>query len=1353
MVKRLVSLSVVIASLSAPAAEALTAAARMLESEMKRNPVPCGIDKRKKPKWEYTDGLELQAALAVAKRCPELREKTLAWAQDYIERMVTKDGEILGYRMEDCKLDCINPGKFAFDMYDLAGGERLRKVLDTQFAQFAIQPRVAEGGFWHKKVYTHQMWLDGLYMGCPFYARYASRFLEGDAKRAAFDDIANQFAVVTRHTYDAKTGLYRHGWDESKSMIWADKATGQSAHAWGRALGWFAAAIVDTEEYFPPDHPGREQLRKLLREYTATLIRWQDSSGAWWQVADQPGREGNYLESTATALIGYAMMKGVNRGILGEDAKAAALKAWNALNRDFLKENPDGTVSLTRCCSVAGLSADRDGSFEYYLREKIVDNDPKGVGPYMLLAIETCPQVAASACRASGGVGDYKKTVQRRVAPVTVETRIPGRTLVDFGREAFGFLELVPPAGARGPYEVRLGELVKSDGSVNMNPGATIRAARVTGSVDADGVVRVPLAADKRNTSGGREGGAIQIPPEHGVIMPFRYVEVMNAPFEVTKETVRMVAVNYPIDLSESCFACSDERLNRVYELCRHTILVSSFAGLYVDGDRERIPYEADAYINQLSDYAVHSDYSLGRASHVYLMKHPTWPTEWKQHSIFMAWADWMWSGDTGALAEFYEQLRGDKLLERFRRDSDGLLATGGERLPGRLANEKGAADIVDWPPCERDGFVFRDVNAVVNAFYYRNLLQVAEFARALGKPDDADVYERRARDVRRAYNEAFFDAGRGVCRDGIGTEHASLHANAAALACGLLSGQDAKRVASYCISRGMACSVYFAQYLLEGLFNAGEADAAIALMTSDGDRSWLGMMEQGATTTMEAWAVKYKPNLDLCHAWGTAPLNIVSRYLLGVTPLEPGFAKILVRPQIGSLARVEGRVPTAKGPVEVRIEDGVLTLDLPAPARVEWAGAVSDVLAGHHVFRSRASGSAFDIQREVDCVAAAGGGRVVVPAGEWTSGAIHLKSNVELYLSEGAKIVFTENLDDYLPAVRTSWEGIECMGYSPLVYAYGCTNVAITGKGTLAPSVETRWRAWGLARKKNPAHDAAKKRLAEWARDNAPMAERQYWKLDGSLMRPPLIQFNRCKGVRLEGVTIRQSPFWTIHLLCSEDVVVRGLDVYCDLKNSDGIDIESSRNVLVENCTFEQGDDAVVIKSGINHEGRRRAMPSEDIVVRNCVINDGHSMLSIGSELSGGIRNVLMEDCRAEKTVDKIFFIKTNPERGGFVENVTMRRIKALDVKYEAVSAITDYFWKPDSVPLDGVLRATPVKNIVLEDISATSAKAVYSFRGYKTEPIRGLRLKNIKIGKAKNPSSAELVEDMSVVDTPSFR
>ena len=565
--------------------------------------------------------------------------------------------------------------------------------------------------------------------------------------------------------------------------------------------------------------------------------------------------------------------------------------------------------------------------------------------------ISVVMSLASACCLASGVVSTPLKTVQRRVVPVSVTHPIEGRALVDFGRMAFGFLEFVPPPGVRGEYEVRLGELVKPDGSVNMKPGATIRAARVTGTIEADGVLRIPLVADRRNTNGGRKGSAILIPPEHGVIMPFRYAEVFRAPFAVTKDTVRMVAVNYPIDASESSFSCSDERLNRIYDLCKHTIIVSSFAGLYVDGDRERIPYEADAYINQLSDYAVHSDYALARASHAYLMKHPTWPTEWKQHSIFMAWADWMWSGKTDALAEFYDPMRNVKLLERYRRASDGLLVTGGERPRGKAVRANGAADIVDWPVGERDGFVFTEVNAVVNAFYYRNLLQIAEFALALHKPDDAGFYGHRARDVRKAFNDAFFDAKRGVYRDGIGTDHASLHANAAALAFGLVHKGDQKRVAKYCISKGMACSVYFAQYLLEGLFNAGEADAAIALMTSSGDRSWLGMMEFGSTTTMEAWAVKYKPNLDLCHAWGTAPINVISRFVLGVTPMEPGFEKIRVRPQLGSLGRVDGTVPTAKGPVKVRIEDGVLTLDVPAPARVEWNGKVCDVSAGHHRF------------------------------------------------------------------------------------------------------------------------------------------------------------------------------------------------------------------------------------------------------------------------------------------------------------------------------------------------------------------------------------------------------------------
>ena len=306
----------------------------------------------------------------------------------------------------------------------------------------------------------------------------------------------------------------------------------------------------------------------------------------------------------------------------------------------------------------------------------------------------------------AGDPYDYKKTVQRRVSPVTVTTNAAGRVLVDFGREAFGFLELLPPPGTTGDYDVSLGELLK-DGGVDMKPGATIRAARVQGRIDGakGGVFRVPLVPDKRNTAGGVVPGAqpaIQIPAEHGVIMPFRYAEFAAAPFAVTKDSVRMVAINYPIDMEASSFTCSDPRLVRIYDFCKYSILATSFAGLYVDGDRERIPYEMDAYINQLGEYAVHADYSLARASHEYLMLHSTWPTEWKQYSIRMAWTDWMWTGDTRSIAKFYDQLKDEKLLASHARASDGLLVSGGERLPHSLTNACGLADIMDWPVKER---------------------------------------------------------------------------------------------------------------------------------------------------------------------------------------------------------------------------------------------------------------------------------------------------------------------------------------------------------------------------------------------------------------------------------------------------------------------------------------------------------------------------------------------------------------------------------------------------------------------------------------------------------------------------
>ena len=543
---------------------------------------------------------------------------------------------------------------------------------------------------------------------------------------------------------------------------------------------------------------------------------------------------------------------------------------------------------------------------------------------------------------------DYKKTVQRRVPPTSVAKRSTGNVLVDFGREAFGFVEILPPKGAFGEYEVRLGELLK-DGGVNMKPGATIRAATVKGRIlesECGGVHRIPLVADKRNTTGGSEGRAIKILAEHGVIMPMRYAEFISAPFEITKDNVRMVAVNYPMDMSASSFECSDPRLEKIYDFCKHSILATSFAGIYVDGDRERIPYEMDAYLNQLGEYAVHADYSLARASHEYLMVHPTWPTEWKQYSIRMAWADWMWTGDIRSAAKFYDMLKNKKLLLSYARTSDGLLVSGGERPH----NKYGLADIVDWPMCERDGFVFRDVNAVVNAFHYRNLLEMADIARALGKSADSEFFAARAKTVYDSYQKVFFDKSRGVYRDGEGTDHAAMHSNAAALGMGLVPPERRAKVADYCLSRGMACSVGFTQYLFEGLFAMGRAEEAVKLITSSGDRSWLGMMDFGATITMEAWAVKYKPNLDLNHAWGTVPLNVISGYVAGVMPLEPGFRKISIKPQLGGLKFIKAKVPTAAGTVLVHATPSRLEFTAPATSVVTFAGRTQTFPAGTHV-------------------------------------------------------------------------------------------------------------------------------------------------------------------------------------------------------------------------------------------------------------------------------------------------------------------------------------------------------------------------------------------------------------------
>lgn len=364
-------------------------------------------------------------------------------------------------------------------------------------------------------------------------------------------------------------------------------------------------------------------------------------------------------------------------------------------------------------------------------------------------------------------------------------------------------------------------------------------------------------------------------------------------------------------------------------------------------------------------------------------------------------------------------------------------------------------------------------------------------------------------------------------------------------------------------------------------------------------------------------------------------------------------------------------------------------------------------------------------IAKAVAACNAAGGGRVVVPAGNWLTGAIRLKSNVNLYLTENAELIFTDNPNDYLPAVQTSWEGLECFNYSPLVYAFECENIAITGKGVLKPEMDN-WRKWFG---RTGTHYDALKTLYTQAYNNVPVKERQM-AVGENHFRPHLVQFNRCKNILLDSFKIRESPFWTIHLLLCENGVARNLDVRAHGLNNDGIDLEMTRNFLVEDCLFDQGDDAVVIKSGRNHDAWRLHTPTENIVVRNCTVLKGHCLLGIGSEISGGVRNVYMHDCALADTTYRLFYLKTNHRRGGFLENITMENVTAKRMQ-RVFEIDTDvlYQWR-DLVPTYET-RITKISDITIRNITAEATDAVYEIKGDARLPVQNIELQNITVGK----------------------
>lgn len=522
--------------------------------------------------------------------------------------------------------------------------------------------------------------------------------------------------------------------------------------------------------------------------------------------------------------------------------------------------------------------------------------------------------------------------------PVLFEKINLNQWFADFGKAAFATLDLTVSSKNEGEkITVYLGERKNNNLSVNKNQGASnigylkseIELKKGTHSYQ----VEIP-----RHDA--RYPHSQKLAPFYPEVVPFRYVEI-NASKKTKIRKLSQQALYYYFDDDQSFFSASNKNLNKVWDLCKYTLKATPFLGVYCDGNRERMPYEADAYIQQLGHYSVDREFSAARYTIAFLVSHASWPTEWQMHTVMMAYEHYMYTGDTEFLAIIYNDLK-NKTLFALERE-DGLISTTtGKVTPEFLKsihyNGSTIRDIVDWPAGtpkgqkqasnagatpegERDGYVFTDYNTVVNAFHYYALRCMSEIAGALGKTEDKDFFKNRSEKVKQSVLQNMYNSEKGYFTDGIGTEHASLHANMLPLAFNMVPKENIKSVVAFIKTRGMACSVYGAQYLLEALYNAGEAEYALELMTSESKRSWINMLNVGSSMTTEAWDEIFKPNLTWNHAWGAAPANIIPRRLMGIQPLDPGFETFMVNPQPGGLESIELKVPSIRGLISCNLK------------------------------------------------------------------------------------------------------------------------------------------------------------------------------------------------------------------------------------------------------------------------------------------------------------------------------------------------------------------------------------------------------------------------------------------------
>lgn len=369
-----------------PVASATPWSVRIARSVMTRNP-------QNHRRWDYTAGVVLGAI----ERVGQARRDTamLAYVRRNMDRFVKADGGIEGYSLAEYNIDAISQGRVLFPLAARTTDPRYRRAATLLRQQLRTHPRTAEGGFWHKQIYPQQMWLDGLYMGQPFYAQYAATIAAPAERDSIFADVAKQFLLVARHTRDPRTQLMYHGWDAARVQPWSDTTTGLSKQFWGRAIGWYMMGVVETLDWLPTTHPDRDAIIRSLQEVADGVGRVQDPvTGLWWDILDAPNRSGNYLEASASAMFIYAMAKGARLGYLPPRFRALATRGFDGMLSNLVREAPYG-VSLINVCQVSGLGgalrkdgSPRDGSYGYYISEPVVSDDYKGVGPFMLAALE-----------------------------------------------------------------------------------------------------------------------------------------------------------------------------------------------------------------------------------------------------------------------------------------------------------------------------------------------------------------------------------------------------------------------------------------------------------------------------------------------------------------------------------------------------------------------------------------------------------------------------------------------------------------------------------------------------------------------------------------------------------------------------------------------------------------------------------------------------------------------------------------------------------------------------------------------------------------------------------------------------